>query len=587
MYNEFSEREQKLAQKKKQQKKLALIVLLLIGGLAYLFLVYLPTEKQKRQLEAQIKADLDKLQNIQPDDYNASLATLQNYLLLANGTEWQQEVLEDKREELQKAIEWLKVEQIRHLQEETDKAQRDAEKIKRKNEELARNKKLHWQREVYNWADELVHVHKNIFDSGWNTIVSKCSNPKDPPPCDFSAHYNIHFPPYCWSKLTNEQKYLPNGKSKPGIALLDKSEELTFTNKKILEWEQKILINPTRGGVEPQSGKDNNALFYGAPGTGKTSITKRLCLQINQYPMIELKGSSLTITTSEHDAKIQNIQKFIYTISDITWNLVDNFGFERAEDGEVRYILFVDEANQIEKNTFSKSPTYLVFLKECMEGVDKSKQSQNLWIFATNYLNEVDKAVYRPGRLSNPLDFSWTLGDFYEHARKANIYNQFPRHWTETAVLKSEDNEFVNKFSIKSFNELFLPFWRKFINHEDTKKDLPEIKERNSEGKEIIKQQGIQLGEFFEFFWNLKESGQLHHFNGKWESPRDDKLEDIVAVVRDTIDMRIDETNDLLQQIGTSINNLSSGLQQATSSTLEMEVRDLQRRVAELQNRVN
>jgi polyhydroxyalkanoate synthesis regulator phasin len=51
--------------------------------------------------------------------------------------------------------------------------------------------------------------------------------------------------------------------------------------------------------------------------------------------------------------------------------------------------------------------------------------------------------------------------------------------------------------------------------------------------------------------------------------------------------MRIDETNDLLQQIGTSINNLSSGLQQATSSTLEMEVRDLQRRVAELQNRVN
>jgi len=58
--------------------------------------------------------------------------------------------------------------------------------------------------------------------------------------------------------------------------------------------------------------------------------------------------------------------------------LVDNFGFTRTSGGEVRYILFVDEANQIEKNTFSKSPSYLFFLKECMEGVDKSKQSQNL-----------------------------------------------------------------------------------------------------------------------------------------------------------------------------------------------------------------
>jgi hypothetical protein len=60
-----------------------------------------------------------------------------------------------------------------------------------------------------------------------------------------------------------------------------------------------------------------------------------------------------------------------------------------------------------------------------------------------------------------------------------------------------------------------------------------------------------------------------------------------MAVVRDTIDMRIDETNELLQQIGTSINNLSSGLQQTTSSTFEMEFRDLQRQVADLRSRID
>jgi ATP-dependent 26S proteasome regulatory subunit len=54
----------------------------------------------------------------------------------------------------------------------------------------------------------------------------------------------------------------------------------------------------------------------------------------------------------------------------------------------------------------SRKKTKLVFLKSCMEGIDKNAQSQNLWIFATNYLNMIDPPVYRPGRLSNQLDFS-------------------------------------------------------------------------------------------------------------------------------------------------------------------------------------
>jgi len=302
--------------------------------------------------------------------------------------------------------------------------------------------------------------------------------------------------------------------------------------------------------------------------------------------MIEIKGSSLTPTLSDQDSGILPLQKFVFTISDITWNLVDNFGFTRASDGEVRYILFVDEANQVSENSLKHSPSYLRFLKECMEGVNKEKQSQNLWIFATNYLNEVDPPVYRPGRLSNPLDFSWTLGDFYEHSKKAGIYSQFPRHWIEKSVLRKADNEFVNKFSIKSFHELFLPFWKKFISHSETKKDLPEIKSKDANETKPA-QKGIQLGEFFEFFWNLKESGQLHHFNGKWENPRDDKIEDVNNKIKDTIDVRIDETNDLLQQIGEVINNMSSSLKEAKSSVIEMTIKDLQQSVTEIRNKLN
>ncbi|CAJ0637009.1 15770_t:CDS:2 [Entrophospora sp. SA101] len=93
------------------------------------------------------------------------------------------------------------------------------------------------------------------------------------------------------------------------------------------------------------------------------------------------------------------------------------------------------------------------------------------------------------------------------------------------------------------------------LPHPDTQKALPEIKPENA-----TEQQPAQA---------------------------DDKLEDIVSVVRDTIDMRIDETNELLQKVGNAINNMSSSLQQTTSSTLEMEVRDLQRQVADLRARID
>jgi len=63
------------------------MLLLLAAGAAYLFLVYLPQEKQRKELAARIQADIDKLQTIEPKDYSALLTALQRHLLLANGAE--------------------------------------------------------------------------------------------------------------------------------------------------------------------------------------------------------------------------------------------------------------------------------------------------------------------------------------------------------------------------------------------------------------------------------------------------------------------------------------------------------------------
>ncbi|CAJ0902160.1 13402_t:CDS:2 [Entrophospora sp. SA101] len=85
---------------------------------------------------------------------------------------------------------------------------------------------------------------------------------------------------------------------------------------------------------------NNNALFYGAPRTGKSVMAEKLAYEANKYPLVVIQGSALTP--------------------------LDDFGFEREENGEVKYILFIDEANQINTSTLLQEPTKLTFLKECM-----------------------------------------------------------------------------------------------------------------------------------------------------------------------------------------------------------------------------
>jgi Cdc6-like AAA superfamily ATPase len=47
------------------------------------------------------------------------------------------------------------------------------------------------------------------------------------------------------------------------------------------EWEDKITFNPIRGEPEPDNAdRDNNALFYGTGGTGKTSLARRITYNI-------------------------------------------------------------------------------------------------------------------------------------------------------------------------------------------------------------------------------------------------------------------------------------------------------------------
>src|SRR5437588_13010715 len=138
-------------------------------------------------------------------------------------------------------------------------------------------------------------------------------------------------------------------------------------------------MNPVRDEPDPNTKKDNNALFYGTGGTGKTSLARRLTYNSDLYPLIEIKGPNLTPRNEDYKAGIDPLNKFVFTLCDIENTLEDDYGFLREANGEVKYILFVDEADNICSNTaFPTEYTKLIFLKTCMEGISKDEQSKNL-----------------------------------------------------------------------------------------------------------------------------------------------------------------------------------------------------------------
>ncbi|CAI2191112.1 9817_t:CDS:2, partial [Funneliformis geosporum] len=128
--------------------------------------------------------------------------------------------------------------------------------------------------------------------------------------------------------------------------------------------------DPTRGNYE--EGLGNNALFYGAPGTGKTETMRNLCVKANKYPLVVVAGSDLTPTDADQKAEILPLHKFAYTISE-------------EENGEVKYMLFVDEANQISNNSLIFQPNQLKFLKDCLESTDKDRDKKYSTSFDGTY----------------------------------------------------------------------------------------------------------------------------------------------------------------------------------------------------------
>lgn len=413
------------------------------------------------------------------------------------------------------------------------------EQLKKEREKDAWQKGRIWELPAKNWADKIIAEKRSSLtkeyqkDASWFPDGDRNSKFK----FSRSAPYKIFFPP-------SLREYYENGKSRSSIKdkcyLVDKKEDLILSDE-INSWVERTIKDPTRGNFE--NGLGNNALFYGAPGTGKTATMKNICARADKYPLVVILGSNLTPTESDQSAEILPLQKFAYTISELEWVLEKECGMQREDNGEVRYMLFVDEANQISNNSLIFQPNQLKILKDCLEGVDKKESSKNLWTFATNHRDQVEKATFRKGRLSNPLDFTWNWKIFKDHCERNNV--NLPERWEEEGQLTPEEEKWLAEFNIDVFDRYFLgddedepnrkPFWNLFIEENPDAKYIPKSKQKDSGNEEWgddeeiqeEKEVEIEIGEFLEFFWHIKEKYSTS-FDGKYKSAKKNTIEIIL-----------------------------------------------------------
>ncbi|RHZ36568.1 hypothetical protein [endosymbiont GvMRE of Glomus versiforme] len=373
MYYEFDEQAEQKAlenQKQKKQKQATmLIALLLIGGIAYYFLGYLPQERDrvKEEIEEMFKENylvlpekLDKSLWEEKENWEEHLNSL--YLpsqvkafgaRMLKAIERKAEELEEEERERPKKAREEAIEDIKAacMQEELEmpKIKEIIEKYTKKinktpyikkedstkdindvkteaieliQQERFKRQRLHWRREPHSWTDKWLANKQADFVTAWDSFTNKLG--KEPPYFNMTASYKICFPPSLWDDLNEEQKAHHRAEE---LRLREEVQEYKFSSI-VEEWEQKALANPIRGELNTQLNElDNNALFYGAPRTGKSIMAEKLAYETDRYPLVVIQGSSLTPRKADYDANIDPLTKFIFTLCDIDHTLVDDFGF--------------------------------------------------------------------------------------------------------------------------------------------------------------------------------------------------------------------------------------------------------------------
>lgn len=159
-----------------------------------------------------------------------------------------------------------------------------------------------------------------------------------------------------------------------------------------------------------------NMLFYGMPGTGKTSFATALCGILN-IPMIKIDASYLsnygTKNESEFKSLLQIANEYVNCL--ILIDEIDLYTYNR-------------EITEIKDESAQKR----ILLSSLLEFLDRIS-SGHIVIMCTNHIGRLDPALIRNGRVNKKVEFGlWTHDQLLEKLNQSHItYEEFIRYHQE------------------------------------------------------------------------------------------------------------------------------------------------------------
>ena len=159
-----------------------------------------------------------------------------------------------------------------------------------------------------------------------------------------------------------------------------------------------------------------NMLFYGMPGTGKTSFATALCGILN-IPMIKIDASYLsnygTKNESEFKSLLQIANEYVNCL--ILIDEIDLYTYNR-------------EITEIKDESTQKR----ILLSSLLEFLDRIS-SGHIVIMCTNHIGRLDPALIRNGRVNKKVEFGlWTHDQLLEKLNQSHItYEEFIRYHQE------------------------------------------------------------------------------------------------------------------------------------------------------------
>ena len=216
--------------------------------------------------------------------------------------------------------------------------------------------------------------------------------------------------------------------------------------------------------------KQSGMLFYGPPGTGKTMFVKGLAGTILQKgipcKLLSLSGGGISeLYVGSGPAKIRKL-----------------FDAARSYSEDNYVLVFIDEVEAMgsrETNQHQHSNNNIAELLAQMDGVQENRNI--ICIFATNYMDRVDSALLRPGRVDLQIRFGMpSFGERYALAKSF-----LPKKHSITDTNLKELSRMTSRYPHAFSKSLFRYMKKKLLGKKAKYQDLLDAYREITMGPEV------------------------------------------------------------------------------------------------------